>query len=322
MTGIGCLLLALIAETMSPPPQTLDDLVQVIPKQVEGYRCEEERIYDRDTVFDYLNGGAEIYLTYDFQAVLARRYVHADGPEILFDLFDMGKSEDAFGIFSQEQESAEQEFGQGSEYTPGLLRLWKNRFFVSVTATQLTEDATQAIMSLGKSAADAIIGEGSKPTILELLPSEGLDPSTIRYLHSFMALRQHFSLGWKDVLNLDGRPDAVLALYSTPVGRSILLAVKYTDEDAAQKGEDDFMQYQATTEDAELVSVEREARRILSHDPPKRGSDQTDWEEGRAWSVVERCGVLLVIVLESPNRKEAGRLADGGLARWKEEPNE
>jgi len=278
------------------PDQTLRDLADAIPRRVEEYECREEGLYDRDTVFDYLDGGAEIYLTYDFQGVLGRRYVRGDGPEILFDLFDMGTPADAFGIFSQERESAAGELGQGSEYTAGMLRFWKHRFFGSVTATAITDDATAAVWALGKLAADAVVGEGSKPAILDLLPPAGLVRDRVRYLHSFMALRHHYNLGWQDILHFDGRVDALLAEYQTSAGKSVVLAVEYRDRAAAEAGEQGFLKQYAPSAEPEPFSR----------------------KQGNVWSAVERAGSFLVIALEAPTREEAARLADAVMARWKE----
>lgn len=294
----GVLTLFLAGPMNSAPEisQTLNHIAEGVPREVDVYQCAEEATYDCETVFDYLNGGAEIYLTYDFQGVLARRYVHPDGPEILFDVFDMGKPEDAYGIFSHEQESGGKEFGQGSEYTPGLLRFWKNRFFVSVTATRLTEEATAAITGLGRSAADAITGEGKKPDILRFLPTEGLVENRVRYFHSFMALRQHYSLGWKDMLHMDHNVRGVLAEYLRARGDSTLLVVEYPDEATAAKGEEGF----------------------YSRYGPAKKTGAFQREEGKIWTLVTRAGPLLVIVLEAPVSDEARRLADGVMKRWKE----
>lgn len=293
----------LIAQPMNPASasgQTLENLAQAIPRTAGAYECVHEATYDRETVFDYLDGGAEIYLTYDFQAVLGRRYVKSGGAEILFDLFDMGRAEDAFGIFAQERESEEEGVGQGSEYTPGLLRFWKNRFFVSVTATELTEGATEALMGLGRAAGNAIIGEGSPPALLEVLPPEGLARNRVRYFHAFMALRQHYNLGWKDIVGLHGRADAVLAEYEASAGKSVVLVAKYPDEKMAEEGARGFVAQYA----------EEEATKSFAR------------KEGKVWSLVERSGAFLVLVLEAPTREEAGRLADAVMTRWKEKHDE
>jgi hypothetical protein len=66
--------------------------------------------------------------------VWACRYEKADSPTLTLDIFDMGTAEDAFGIFSFERDGEDVAIGQGSDYAGGMLRFWKDRYFVFITA--------------------------------------------------------------------------------------------------------------------------------------------------------------------------------------------
>ena len=70
-----------------------------------------------------MNGGAEVYLSYDFKRVRVRRYAGPDDGEIVLDVYDMGSSAEAFGVFSTSIEDPEVGLGQGSEYGAGLRRV-------------------------------------------------------------------------------------------------------------------------------------------------------------------------------------------------------
>ena len=56
---------------------------------------------------------------------MSKTYQKEGQPEIIVDLFDMGTSQNAYGVFSHARETVEQNFGQGSQYTEGLLIFWK-----------------------------------------------------------------------------------------------------------------------------------------------------------------------------------------------------
>jgi hypothetical protein len=297
-----------------PREQTLDEISEWIPKGIHGYDLVEDSIYTKDTVYDYLNGGAEIYLTYDFRGVLGRRYAHSDGSEIMFDMFDMGSPAEAFGIFSQEREGNPSDVGQGSDSTPGMLQFWKNRFYVSITATRVTSAAKNAVMKLGRATDGLIAGVGQKPEILDLLPDRGLAEDGVRYMHSFMALRHHYNLGWKDVLNMAGEVEAVLGEYSTAAGDSVLLVVEYPDDRAARRGADGYLGYMKEKPGVRITPTGTGEAEILSW---RESRDEEEGEVGgQRWSSVQRAGPLLVIVLEAPEREEAERLNGEVLARW------
>ena len=72
-------------------------------------------VYNRDTIYKHINGGAELYLAYGFKEVLVRKYLGPNNIEMVLDIYDMGNSMDAFGVFSTEREDDEAGVGQDSE---------------------------------------------------------------------------------------------------------------------------------------------------------------------------------------------------------------
>jgi hypothetical protein len=105
------------------------------PRQVDGWqwhgKCDT---YDPQTIFDYIDGIGEKYRAYNMRRVWACRYEKADSPTLTLDIFDMGTAEDAFGIFTFERDGEDAGIGQGSDYAGGMLRFWKDRYFVVITA--------------------------------------------------------------------------------------------------------------------------------------------------------------------------------------------
>ena len=68
---------------------TGSDLMALLPDMVEGWNItEEDHIYDRENLYAYINGGAELYLSYGFKQVVNRMYSVPDQPDILLDIFD------------------------------------------------------------------------------------------------------------------------------------------------------------------------------------------------------------------------------------------
>ena len=79
----------------------MNDADLSLPDQVGAWRVSEaDVVYDRETLYDYMNGGAEVYLSYDFRAVWSRVFNGPGDGEIVLDVYDMGFSPEAFGVFS------------------------------------------------------------------------------------------------------------------------------------------------------------------------------------------------------------------------------
>ncbi len=49
-------------------------------------------------IFDYMDGGAEVYLAFDFQRVFARKYAGPGGLELGLDIYDMRPTLAAKGL--------------------------------------------------------------------------------------------------------------------------------------------------------------------------------------------------------------------------------
>jgi hypothetical protein len=120
-----------------------------IPRQILDWKAPgKDAIYDRKTLYDYMDGGAEVYLAFDFREVFVRKYIDAGENEIVLDIYDMGSPAEAFGMFSCDRQDPEAGLGQGSEYGPGLLRFWRGRYFVSITVSGNEDKAEKAVLDL------------------------------------------------------------------------------------------------------------------------------------------------------------------------------
>lgn len=65
--------------------------------------CQEPAsFYKPDTLYEYIDGGADVYLLYDFQRLLHQNF-RTPGGELTADIYDLGKPENAFGIYSAER---------------------------------------------------------------------------------------------------------------------------------------------------------------------------------------------------------------------------
>ena len=76
-------------------------MADLLPESVAGWtRGDPSVTYDRETIFDYINGAGEVYRSYAFSHVMVAVYTGPEGPDITVELFDMGNSADAYGVFS------------------------------------------------------------------------------------------------------------------------------------------------------------------------------------------------------------------------------
>jgi len=264
---------------------TMKDLQSAIPEDIRGWTSEgEDALYDRETLYDYMNGGAEVYLAFDLRDVFARRYSGEGTDEIVLDIYRMGSSAEAFGVFSCDREDPTARIGQASEYGYGLLRFWQGDCFVSIVASGDHEVAEEAILELGKAVAGALGPDGPGPELLGILPAEDLIPDRISYFHSNINLNNRFFIASENILNLTGDTNCVFAEFeSEGQGTIKLLIVEYPDENLAR---------------AALTSF------IDAYLPESSGSGLARMEDGQ-WTQALIEGTCVSIVFDSPDSATA-----------------
>jgi hypothetical protein len=272
---------------------TADDLKKLVPENISGWKAvTEDRIFNPGTIFDYIDGAGEVYRSYNFRLLLARRFQQPEKPDLVVDLFDMGTSYDAFGIFTHDREGEKLDIGQMAVYKGGLLSFWKDRFFVSVYAEDETPETKEAVPELGRQIAARIEAEGKPPDLLDFLPTAGLEGETVRYFHTHHILNYHFFVSDENILQLGAEIEAVLGKYKSS-GRlpMFLLVVRYADEVQALYAWNTFCK---------------------NYMPDARVPGEIKVEDG-SWTVAKQKNQLLAAVFQASTDREARSLIDGVL---------
>lgn len=218
-----------------------DNMNESLPREFSLWKASgSDEIYTPQTIFDHMDGAAEIYLAYNLKGLLVRRFVRPKHPQIVLEVFKMGSSRDAFGVFTHTQGRDEKDrgIGQGSEYRGGLLCFWKREFFVCILAKKETPETKKTVLALGKAVAEAIREEGKKPEILKFLPEKGLIEKSIRYFHKDSILNYHYYVADQNIFNLNEDVDAVLVRYED---KSYLLLIQYRCNEEAKAAFEGFV---------------------------------------------------------------------------------
>ncbi len=259
------------------------DFYRLLPAGMDAWKkTGPPEVFDNKTLFQYIDGGAELYISYGFKKLTAFGYVRGKDEEIRVDVFDMGNSCNAFGVFSLGRESLSTEFGQGSEYSSGFLNFWKDRYYVSLTGYPESDEKRRLLVKLGAAIARGITKEGPLPPILSAVPPDGLIAESLRYARHYIWLNNHHFISNENILLIDPQTEAVLARYNRPDGKHVLVLIKYSDAQKAQKAEASF----------------------LKNYMPEASSGIKQQENGRFAGVARR-GAGLAVVLDAPDKKTA-----------------
>ena len=236
--------LLLLAFCLMAKNMEIEKLFHQIPAEISGWKQKPGfKVFGPDTLFDYIDGGAELYLSYGFKNLLSFGYFRTGQPDITVDIFDMGTSAHAFGVFSHSRETLDQSIGQGSEYSDGLLIFWKGKYYVSLLAYPETQEVKMTILKLGARISDWIKEKGKLPAILQQLPAEGLIRESIRYFFHYIWLNSHYFISNDNILHINENTEAVLAKYEKNHTKYLLLLVDYPDQEKAFDACTDFVKH-------------------------------------------------------------------------------
>lgn len=263
---------------------------QFLPDEVNGWKAkDEDRTYDQETIFDYIDGAGEVYRSYNFQKLFVRRYIKKRQADVVADCFDMGTSQDAFGVFTHDLEGEDAGIGQGSAFNAGLLSFWKSHYFISLYAEEETEEAKETVLALGRKIAASIGEEGEKPDLISLLPAEKLEKKSVHYFHNHMVLNYHFFVADENILLLDQKTEVVLGTYRDDEDKFRLLLINYPE----------------TTKAAEAY---RSFTQNYMHDAKAPGLVQT---ENTRWTAAKVKEGFLMVAFDCPTNTSALELLEG-----------
>jgi hypothetical protein len=274
------------------------DLRELLPGEFRGWKAEGEvELYDRESIFDYMNGAGEVYRMYAYRRMAVQRMVSEGQPEITIELFDMTAPEDAYGVFSHSRSSEDSSPGQGATYQAGLLCFWKSKYFVCIRAMLHTPETKEAVYGIAGEIDRLIADRGPKPALLKCIPRDSLDPASVRYFHLYTSLNYHYYLADQNILKLSEKTEAVFARYEPY--RSFLVCIRYTDRKGAE----------------EAIKSFRE-----SYMPETAASVPAQLEDDR-WVAAVLEGEFILLVLDAPERSVATGLMESAVRRLRETCN-
>lgn len=212
-------------------------------------------IYDRKNLFDYMDGGAELYLAYDFQRLAVQRYSSDSVKEnsLTVEIYQMNSSPDAYGLFSFDQEGEMVQLGQKGVYGYGLLRFWKGRFLVRILGSQ--DNLKEPILKFGLEIDQKIKTKGKPPELLSKIPKDNQVPNSDHFFHKQILLNNLYFLSDKNILNLNDETDCLLADFKLDEQILKLLLIKYPDYEKTKDAYEDFNKFYLKNEVSEKNKV-------------------------------------------------------------------
>lgn len=202
-----------------------------------GWRLEgEPQRYDPETLYDLVNGAADLYFSYGFEQATVEQYVDERGALARVEVYRTATEADAYGLFTYHSYGEPVELGVDGELEPGYrLAFWQDKSFVQIVARETVDD--DALWALGQAVAAELPSGGMRPAVVQALPAEGLHPGSIRFFREKLALDNLLWLGPDDLLGLGSDVEGVVARYEIEGQSADLLLVSFPNAARAERAQ-------------------------------------------------------------------------------------
>ena len=185
-TPITVVLVSLLAGCSGLFAEAKDPLAAVLENDSLGAwtRIEPAVEYNKDNVFELIDGEAELYFPYGFKRVVAAEYAGVDDKDMTVSLeaYEMGSLLDAFGVYSNYRDEESKTAEVGTEAVAGSTQVmfYQDRFFVKARTNKT--DRQEKLLEFARQLSNALPQHKSAPPEPSMLDVKGVIPMTRQYI--------------------------------------------------------------------------------------------------------------------------------------------
>lgn len=187
-----------------------EELKSLIPlsSELTGFKITEKpEYYNRENLWDYMNGGAPGYLAYGFKEMVTFGIMNMKNRlEFVIDIYDMGDGLNAFGIYSVEKlpDGRDAECGIDGFQSDKVLFFWQDSYYVKLMAYDATPKTAQSLSLLAQVITQKIPKKGSRPHLFSIFPEKGKFKKSERYIRRDVLGQDYFTNGYSVEYEKDG----------------------------------------------------------------------------------------------------------------------
>ena len=207
------------------------DMVKVFP-EINGMTQGKPEMYTPDNLYEYINGAAEVFLSYDFRELAALTYENPQKHSLTIDIYRHSDARNGFGIYSQEKPVKGDFLTIGAQgyYEKGVLNFVKGSYYVKMSGFDLGEKDKTVMSEAAAKIARGLSGPTHFPLPVTCLPGKG----KIKNSEKFIA---------KNFLGHSFLHSAFIAEYEEKGEKFQIFIIQVADTKEAKKIEDDYFKF-------------------------------------------------------------------------------
>ena len=166
-------------------------VAELLPDKVESIKLErvsQIQTFVGDSLYDYINGGAELYHQYGFREVATADY-QMGNVNFIIDLYQFLRSDLSYGFYTmiRPENPTVVNIGVQGFQSANSVNFVKGDLLIRVTAFDKSDKITAALTAISKHLSENLPGDTSIPTTFALFPDENQLPySEKMFVDSYM----------------------------------------------------------------------------------------------------------------------------------------
>lgn len=166
----------------------------VFPEIIGWKQSGEPQICSPKTLYEYINGAADLYLAYDFQELNVTEYLNDKKASLTVEIYRHKSPNDAFGIYSQERlpDANYLNIGIQGYIDKNILNFLSGSYYVKINSYNTGAEDQEVLQAFAKKVVEILGEEGGLPSILSSFPAEGKIGNSEKFIardflgHSFL----------------------------------------------------------------------------------------------------------------------------------------
>jgi hypothetical protein len=141
------------------------------------------QVFVPDTLYDYINGGSDLYLKYDFEELAVVEY-RKDAMSVSAEVYRHRTPDHAFGIYSQERMPSAEFLPIGAQayYEKTVCNFIQSGYYVKLSGENTGADDRFVLLSFARRISETLPGRSALPAALSAFPMEGKKANAEKFI--------------------------------------------------------------------------------------------------------------------------------------------
>lgn len=181
LSALGLFFLIFLGPVYS---KTDSEITSLLPEIDSWDRAESPQIYHPENLFEYINGAAESYISYEFKELVVAEYKKQDECDLVLEIYDMGDRNNSFGIYSSERYPDSHFISMGTQgyLDGGVLNFMIGRYYVKLMAFEYGDKSEEYLKTFAEAVSENVPGPHNFPEELQVFPFQGLTENSERFI--------------------------------------------------------------------------------------------------------------------------------------------